>query len=248
MSPPPRPPPPRTKWTRRVPHPVLIGHAASLGRLSSSRSQRSTRSQPRPPSPPPTLAARGRSVPSLELRPKKHAQRSTPKEARPKKHALAPGLLQLPGPAGAVAAHSAGACPAPAPSRSRVATPWAPWLRRHAAARRPDQPPWRGDPRSTTRASSTKQAHGYPPPPVPSAPSDPRPSWGRSRPTARLPGLASPPRLLTVRPIPYPPPASRDMGRGNSREGGSAAHSVPAPRQVFGALSLGVWAPPSLPY
>ena len=25
------PPPPRTKWTRRVPHPVLIGHAASLG-------------------------------------------------------------------------------------------------------------------------------------------------------------------------------------------------------------------------
>jgi len=29
---PPRPPtpPPRTKWTRRVPHPVLIGHAASL--------------------------------------------------------------------------------------------------------------------------------------------------------------------------------------------------------------------------
>ena len=29
---PPPPPPPslRTKWTRRVPHPVLIGHAASL--------------------------------------------------------------------------------------------------------------------------------------------------------------------------------------------------------------------------
>ena len=24
------PPPPRTKWTRRVPHPVLIGHAGSL--------------------------------------------------------------------------------------------------------------------------------------------------------------------------------------------------------------------------
>ena len=23
-------PPPRTQWTRRVPHPVLIGHAASL--------------------------------------------------------------------------------------------------------------------------------------------------------------------------------------------------------------------------
>ena len=28
--PPPPPSPPRTKWTRRVPHPVLIGHAASL--------------------------------------------------------------------------------------------------------------------------------------------------------------------------------------------------------------------------
>ena len=26
------PPPPGTKWTRRVPHPVLIGHAASLHR------------------------------------------------------------------------------------------------------------------------------------------------------------------------------------------------------------------------
>jgi len=26
----PPPPPRRTKWTRRVPHPVLIGHAASL--------------------------------------------------------------------------------------------------------------------------------------------------------------------------------------------------------------------------
>ena len=29
-APPPPPPPSRTKWTRRVPHPVLIGHAASL--------------------------------------------------------------------------------------------------------------------------------------------------------------------------------------------------------------------------
>jgi hypothetical protein len=25
-----KPPPPHTKWTHRVPHPVLIGHAASL--------------------------------------------------------------------------------------------------------------------------------------------------------------------------------------------------------------------------
>jgi len=29
------PPPPRTKWTRRVPHPVLIGHAASLSQESA---------------------------------------------------------------------------------------------------------------------------------------------------------------------------------------------------------------------
>ena len=32
-------PPPRTKWTRRVPHPVLIGHAASLD-YSSVRAAR----------------------------------------------------------------------------------------------------------------------------------------------------------------------------------------------------------------
>jgi len=31
------PPPPRTKWTRRVPHPVLIGHAASLRRGGARR-------------------------------------------------------------------------------------------------------------------------------------------------------------------------------------------------------------------
>ena len=30
------PPPPRTKWTRRVPHPVLIGHAASLTQATSN--------------------------------------------------------------------------------------------------------------------------------------------------------------------------------------------------------------------
>ena len=29
-------PPPRTKWTRRVPHPVLIGHAAALSQVSSA--------------------------------------------------------------------------------------------------------------------------------------------------------------------------------------------------------------------
>jgi len=33
------PPPPRTKWTRRVPHPVLIGHAASLTILSPQRTE-----------------------------------------------------------------------------------------------------------------------------------------------------------------------------------------------------------------
>ena len=33
-----RPPPPsRTKWTRRVPHPVLIGHAASLTQVGGGR-------------------------------------------------------------------------------------------------------------------------------------------------------------------------------------------------------------------
>jgi hypothetical protein len=31
-------PPPRTKWTRRVPHPVLIGHAASLSQVDALRS------------------------------------------------------------------------------------------------------------------------------------------------------------------------------------------------------------------
>ena len=50
-SPPPResalscapPPPSRTKWTRRVPHPVLIGHAASLTQVG----ERPTRRLPR---------------------------------------------------------------------------------------------------------------------------------------------------------------------------------------------------------
>ena len=30
------PPPSRTNWTRRVPHPVLIGHAASLSQVLSA--------------------------------------------------------------------------------------------------------------------------------------------------------------------------------------------------------------------
>ena len=42
------PPPSRTKWTRRVPHPVLIGHAASLTQVFSFRlSPRSHRCQKR---------------------------------------------------------------------------------------------------------------------------------------------------------------------------------------------------------
>ena len=37
------PPPPRTKWTRRVPHPVLIGHAASLSQVRASVDRASLR-------------------------------------------------------------------------------------------------------------------------------------------------------------------------------------------------------------
>jgi len=40
-----RAPPPRTKWTRRVTHPVLIGHAASLGRCPHRRGSQSRRCQ-----------------------------------------------------------------------------------------------------------------------------------------------------------------------------------------------------------
>ena len=54
-APPPPPPPPfRTKWTRRVPHPVLIGHAASLSQVpgrgppSCGGSRGEPRSQGRP--------------------------------------------------------------------------------------------------------------------------------------------------------------------------------------------------------
>ena len=41
------PPPPRTKWTRRVPHPVLIGHAASLSLGAPWRTRRSSCSDAR---------------------------------------------------------------------------------------------------------------------------------------------------------------------------------------------------------
>jgi hypothetical protein len=64
--PPPRPPP-RTKWTRRVPHPVLIGHAASL----NPRLSRFIFTLPPPPvchSPPQTRAAALRQSPSRRCR------------------------------------------------------------------------------------------------------------------------------------------------------------------------------------
>ena len=53
-------PPSRTKWTRRVPHPVLIGHAASLTRYAADRA-----CAPRPHSLPFPLPT-GASAPSRE--------------------------------------------------------------------------------------------------------------------------------------------------------------------------------------
>ena len=50
----PPPPPPRTNWTRRVPHPVLIGHAPAAARsccCTTPASLTSSRSTPPPPSP-----------------------------------------------------------------------------------------------------------------------------------------------------------------------------------------------------
>ena len=50
--------PPRTKWTRRVPHPVLIGHAASLSQVPAPGEGATTAPacrlsmQARPPAPP----------------------------------------------------------------------------------------------------------------------------------------------------------------------------------------------------
>jgi len=41
------PPPSRTKWTRRAPHPVLIGHAASLPRTSTALPALLARAGPR---------------------------------------------------------------------------------------------------------------------------------------------------------------------------------------------------------
>ena len=49
----PPPVPPRTKWTRRVPHPVLIGHAASVTLLRRARQGEPLYTSPPPP---PTVA------------------------------------------------------------------------------------------------------------------------------------------------------------------------------------------------
>jgi hypothetical protein len=68
---------PRTKWTRRVPHPVLIGHAASLSGITElavdaaqasiarqqGRAQRATGRHRAPRPPPPPRTKRTRRVP-----------------------------------------------------------------------------------------------------------------------------------------------------------------------------------------
>ena len=51
------PPPPRTKWSRRVPHPVLIGHAASLAPYKTD-----TRRRRRATAPPRSSCWRGGSL------------------------------------------------------------------------------------------------------------------------------------------------------------------------------------------
>ena len=55
---PPPPPAPRTKWTRRVPHPVLTGHAASLTHPSQG--------ERRCPAPPSGVRARARARPRAD--------------------------------------------------------------------------------------------------------------------------------------------------------------------------------------
>jgi len=53
------PPPPRTKWTRRVPHPVLIGHAASLSQVAQRLRRRPRRARQRPAPPRQVLHVKG---------------------------------------------------------------------------------------------------------------------------------------------------------------------------------------------
>jgi len=53
------PPYPRTKWTRRVPHPVLIGHAASLSRFARHFAPCAPHPTPRPLIPTPLTPISG---------------------------------------------------------------------------------------------------------------------------------------------------------------------------------------------
>ena len=75
-APPPPPPPLRTKWTRRVPHPVLIGHAASLlgGGQDGQVDGRGRRQEGRggPVSEPPRACATGAAA-LARLRPRQRA-------------------------------------------------------------------------------------------------------------------------------------------------------------------------------
>ena len=102
------PPPPRTKWTRRVPHPVLIGHASPppvLGGLPPDRDA--------PPSPQRAPAADANGANGF-------------KRANGSKRGTEPGGSG----GGAAAAPDAAAVPLPPPSPSPYASPY----RTHARA------------------------------------------------------------------------------------------------------------------
>ena len=79
-------PPPRTNRTRRVPHPVLIGHAASLTPCRLPR----RRARCTPPSPP--------SSPSGSSRPSRSAPPRAPPRTRPPPRAHVPLRSQPPSP------------------------------------------------------------------------------------------------------------------------------------------------------
>jgi hypothetical protein len=90
------PPPPRTKWTRRVPHPVPIGHAASPPRAAQASSARSASGgsasgragscgcapRPSPPSPRYKSDAHLSPPPLLSLPPVQIGHASLPNERR----------------------------------------------------------------------------------------------------------------------------------------------------------------------
>jgi hypothetical protein len=93
-APPPPPTPSRTKWTRRVPHPVLIGHAASLRPRGCSRrapraSRRAARRRP--------ARRRPRRAPPHARRPRAHrspAGRKQPPRCEPRRSAGGPPSSQ----------------------------------------------------------------------------------------------------------------------------------------------------------